>query len=85
MEKETLIKELQTKIIAALNLPDMEPQDLQPSTPLFDDNGLGFDSVDALELVVMLENDYGISIEDKSEAKTAFASIGAMADRILTK
>jgi Acyl carrier protein len=84
MEKENLIRELQEKVIAVLNLPDLAPQDLDPATALFEDTGLGLDSVDALELVVMLEKDYGVSIEDKTEAKSAFASINAMADYIIS-
>lgn len=83
MNKETLIAELQQKIINSLNLAGMAPEEISPDTALFDDDGLGLDSVDALELVVMLEKDYGISIEDKSDAKTAFASLNAMADYIL--
>ena len=50
---------------------------------MFSDDGLGFDSVDALELVVMVENSYGVTIGDKDEAKNIFASVSALADYIL--
>lgn len=84
MDKATLSEELKGKIIEALNLPDLTPDDIASDMPLFEDDGLGLDSVDALELVVMLETQYGISIEDKTEAKSVFASIDVMADFILS-
>lgn len=85
MDKDTLIAELQAKTMEALNLPDMSPGDIAPDLPLFDADGLGLDSVDALELVVMLEKEYGISIDDKNDAKSAFSTLGSMADFILKK
>ncbi len=83
MERQELISELKTNIINTLNLQDLEPGVFGDDTPMFSDDGLGFDSVDALELVVMVENSYGVTIGDKDEAKNIFASVSALADYIL--
>ena len=77
---QTLQQEYET-----LNLQDLEPGTLEADTPLFADDGLGLDSVDALELVVMVERDYGITIDGKDEAKTIFASLDALADYIIAR
>ncbi len=78
MSVDELIDDLKVKIIAALNLEDVAPGDIDADEPLFDD-GLGLDSIDALELVVMLEKQYGIVVEDIEVTKKAFASVRALA------
>jgi len=83
MQKEQLINSLKEKVIAALNLPDVSADDLQSDSPLFGEDGLGLDSVDALELVVMLEKEYEIFIDDKVEVKKVFFSIDSIADFII--
>jgi acyl carrier protein len=75
---ENLIEELKAKIIAALNLEGVKPADIAPEAPLFG-TGLGLDSIDALELVAMLEQEYGIMIQDRETADKAFGSVGALA------
>ena len=70
MDREGLISELKKNIISTLNLQGIAPEDITESLPLFDADGLGLDSVDALELVVLIERDYGVVIDDKDEAKT---------------
>ncbi len=85
MDRQKLISEIKSDIIATLNLQGMLPEDISDDTPLFDDEGLGLDSVDALELVVMLEKNYGVEVDDKAEARTVFASAGAMADFVISK
>ena len=85
MVKEELISELKKNIMKTLNLQDLDPEVFGDNTPLFSEDGLGFDSVDALELVVMVENSYGITIGDKDEAKSIFASVSSLADYILAK
>jgi acyl carrier protein len=74
-----LIPELKTKIIGALNLEKVTPADIQDEAPLFG-TGLGLDSIDALELVALLEQDYGIIIQERAVADQAFASVRALAD-----
>ena len=69
----SLTDELKAKIIAALNLEEVAPDDIKEDAPLFG-AGLGLDSIDALDLVSMLERDYGIRIEDMEVARQAFAT-----------
>ena len=78
---DNLKLELKEKIIKNLNLEDVSPNDIEDNTVLFGD-GLGLDSIDALELIVMLDKDYGIKITDPKEGKTIFESIQTMADYI---
>lgn len=73
--------ELKQSIIEQLNLEEMEVEEIGNNEPLFGD-GLGLDSIDALELIVLLEKDYGIKLEDPAKGKEIFASINSMADYI---
>lgn len=73
--------ELKSKIIEALNLQDVTPDQIDDEAPLFG-AGLGLDSIDALELVVMLEKNYGIVIKDIEEGRPAFRSVRTLADFI---
>jgi acyl carrier protein len=79
---ESLKKELKEQIIEVLNLEDMQPEDIEDSAPLFGE-GLGLDSIDALELIVLMEKNYGIKIKDSSLGKEIFRSIDTMADYIV--
>jgi acyl carrier protein len=74
-----LILELKNEIIEALNL-DLTPDQIDDDAPLFGD-GLGLDSIDALELVVILEK-YGIQIKTEEEGKQAFTSVRALAQYV---
>jgi acyl carrier protein len=78
---DSLIEQLKQRIIEILNLEDMVPDDIDPSAPLFGE-GLGLDSLDALELVVMLEKDYAIKITDIEVGRQAFASVTSLAEFI---
>lgn len=78
---DKLIQDLKEEIIEALNLEDMEPDDIDVEEPLFGD-GLGLDSIDALELIVLLEKNYGIKIEDPKQGKDIFFSVKTMAEYI---
>ena len=75
----TSTTELKSQIIAALNLQDVTPDKIDDDAPLFG-AGLGLDSIDALELVVMLEKNYGIVIKDIEEGRPAFRSVRTLAD-----
>ena len=57
---EELILKLKEQIIEALNLEDMTPDDIDSDAPLFGEEGIGLDSIDALELIVLIEKNYGI-------------------------
>lgn len=75
----TLTHSLKVKIIEALKLEDMSPEAIEDEAALFG-QGLGLDSIDALELVVMLEREYGIKIEDPRIAREAFSSVKTLAE-----
>lgn len=75
---EQLIDELKKQIIEVLSLEEVQPEDIDNDAPLFGE-GLGLDSIDALELIVMMEKVYGIKIKDPSEGKEIFKSINTMA------
>jgi len=78
---EDLILELKKQIIDVLNLEEMQPDDIDANAPLFG-TGLGLDSIDALELIVMMEKQYGIKLKDPKEGKEIFKSVATMADYI---
>ena len=73
--------ELKQYIIEALNLEDMTPDDIDDDAPLFGE-GLGLDSIDALELIVLMEKHYGIRLASAAEGKEIFKSILTMADYV---
>lgn len=76
-----MIEKLKREIIEVLNLEDINPTDIKDDTPLFGD-GLGLDSIDALELIVLMEKNYGIKLEDAEQGKAIFQSLTTMADYI---
>ena len=76
---EELITNLKLQIIDALNLEGMTPDDIDNDAPLFGE-GLGLDSIDALELIVILDKFYGIKLASPAEGKAVFKSINCIAD-----
>ncbi len=78
---EDLIAKLKVEIIEALNLEKLEADGVDTEASLFNE-GLGLDSIDALELIVLMEKEYGIKIEDPKKGKEIFYSIRSMADFI---
>ena len=80
---EEMILELKKQIIEVLNLEEMQPEDIDAEAPLFGE-GLGLDSIDALELIVMMEKQYGIKLKDPKEGKEIFKSVATMAEYIAT-
>jgi acyl carrier protein len=77
---DELIEELKEKLIAHLNL-QIASEQITPDEPLFN-SGLGLDSIDALELIVLLQQDYGIKVKSAEEGKQIFRSIRTMAEFI---
>jgi len=79
---EELIEKLKVQIIEQLNLEDMEPEDIDAEESLFGE-GLGLDSIDALELIVLLEKEYGIkNTKIPKKDKKIFFSIKTIAEFI---
>lgn len=76
--------ELKSQIIESLNLQDITPEQIDDDAPLFG-TGLGLDSIDALELVVMLEKNHAIVIKDIEEGRPAFRSVRTLADFIAAR
>ena len=81
---EELIEQLKLKIIEALNLEELTPEDIDPDAPLFGDAGLGLDSIDALELTLILERDYSLRISQE-EGRQVFRSVRTIAEYISSK
>ncbi|MCB9186831.1 MAG: acyl carrier protein [Flavobacteriales bacterium] len=79
---QELIEKLKVQIIETLNLEDLEPSDIDANDPLFGDDGIGLDSIDALELIVLMNKEYNIQIADPEEGKNVFYSIQTMASYI---
>lgn len=77
---EELIVELKHRIIEALNLEEMTPDDIDTDAPLFGEDGLGLDSIDALELIVLMEKRYGIKLASPAEGKAIFKSVRTIAE-----
>ncbi len=80
---EDLILKLKKEIIDQLQLEGMTPEEMDPEAPLFGGEGLGLDSIDVLELVVLLDKNYGIKIRTPKEGPKIFYSIRTIAEYIL--
>ena len=76
-----LTLKLKNSIIESLNLENVSPSDINDDAPLFGD-GLGLDSIDALELIVLLDTHFGIKIPDPEKGREIFTSVNTMADFI---
>ena len=76
---DELIAKLKEQIIAALNLEDMTPADIDDDAPLFGE-GLGLDSIDALELIVILDKNYGIKLDSPAQGKDIFKNVRTIAE-----
>lgn len=82
VEIENLKLVLKQQIVEYLNLLDIKPEDIKDDEPLFGGD-LGLDSIDSLELVVLLEREYGIKITNPTEGRKIFVDINRMADYIV--
>jgi acyl carrier protein len=80
---EDLILKLKKEIIDQLQVEGITPEDVDPEAPLFGEGGVGLDSIDVLELVVLLDRDYGIKIRAPKEGPKIFYSIKTIAEYIL--
>ena len=78
---DELIPKVKNLIITSLRLKDIKPEDIRDDAPLFGE-GIGLDSIDALELVVALEKEFSIKIPDEDVGKDAFVSVSALANYI---
>jgi len=84
MANEELVYKLKTQIIKYLNLMDIEPEDIKSDAPLFGpESDIELDSIDAIELTVLMEREYGIKITDPKKGRKVMASVDKMAGYIL--
>lgn len=81
---DKMIEELQVKIVEILNLPDVSPTDIQPDEQLVGGE-LGIDSIDVLEMVIMIEKDYGVAIDNKELGAKVFATLRSLAEYVQEK
>lgn len=81
METAQLKQQLKKQIIEFLNLTSVKPEDIKDDDPLFSE-GLGLDSIDSIELIVLLNREYGIVIEDPKEGRKILVDLNTMADYI---
>ncbi|MBS1502903.1 MAG: acyl carrier protein [Bacteroidetes bacterium] len=81
METTELKEKLKSQIILFLNLTDLTPADIKDDEPLFGE-GLGLDSIDSLELIVLLKREYGIDIRDPKVGRKVLVDVNTMADYI---
>ena len=82
MTEIELIEQLKKQIVELLSLEDLTPADFDADTPLFVE-GLGLDSIDAIELILLLEKQYGIKVEDPQQRRKVLKSVRTMAELIL--
>jgi acyl carrier protein len=81
METIQLKEQLKRQIIEFLNLTSVKPEDIKDDQPLFGE-GLGLDSIDSIELIVLLNREYGIVIEDPKEGRKILTDLNTMAEYI---
>lgn len=74
-------KEIKEKLIVGLNLEELTPDEIDDNAPLFNE-GLGLDSVDAIELIVVLNTEYQVKFDNMNELKEIFSSINTLTDYI---
>ena len=84
METEKLKGKLKEQIIEYLNLLELSPEDIKDDELLFGGE-LGLDSIDSLELIILLEREYGIKINSTAEGRKVLVDINTMADYIIEK
>jgi len=82
MEKELLKQQLKKQIVSFLNLMQVKPEDIKDDEPLFGE-GLGLDSIDSIELIVLLNREYGINIQDPKEGRKVLVDVNTMVDYII--
>jgi len=78
---DKLIKDLQIKIVDVLNLIDVRPEDIKPDDQLVGGD-MGIDSIDVLEMVIMIERDYGVKIDNRELGVKVFATLRSLAEYI---
>ncbi len=88
MDKETKLAEIREKLkvllVDQLSLDDVEPEEIEDDAELFGE-GLGLDSLDAVEIVVMLQRNFGMEVKDMEKSREVFRTIATLADYVYEK
>ena len=79
---EQLINELKLQIKEALNLEELTMEEFDENAPLFGEDGIGLDSIDVLDIIVLLEKQYGIRLNNPAEGKAIFQSVNTIAQYV---
>ena len=79
---DELTEKLKMQIKEALNLEELAIEDFDSEAPLFGEDGIGLDSIDALELIVLLEKEYGIRLANAAEGKAIFKNVTTIAEYV---
>jgi acyl carrier protein len=80
-DRATVAAKVKQLLVTGLRI-DMRPEEINESVPIFGEGGLGLDSIDALELVVLIEEAFGISVPDEEIGREAFASVAVLTDYV---
>ena len=82
ISKEQLINDLKLQIKEALNLEELSLEEFDENAPLFGDEGIGLDSIDVLEIIVLLEKNYGIRLANPKDGRAIFQSVKTIAEYV---
>ena len=80
MENQDLKSEIKRLLVAELNLAGREPSSIADTDPLFGDGGLGLDSLDALQIAMLIEEKFGVRVPEGDEARPIFQSVSTLAE-----
>lgn len=83
MNRDEIKTKAKAMLVEDLKIPGVKPEEIGDDTALFGDEGLGLDSLDAVELVVLVQKYFGVQINNTEEGQVAFASVDALADYVL--
>ncbi len=84
MDRESLQQQVRETLVSALMLK-MKPDEIRADAPLFGPNGMGLDSIDALQLVVALEKEFGLMIKDSTAGQKVLQSVDSIVEGILSQ
>lgn len=82
---DELKQELKELLVKDLSLEDIEPEEINDDMPLFGDEGVGLDSLDGVEIVVMLQRHYGLEVKELQKGTEVFRTINTLADYVHEK
>ena len=82
MQRSDLTREIKQLLVAELNLTGRDPNSIEDEAPLFGTGGLGLDSLDALQIAMLVEERFGVRVPEGDEARPIFRSVSSLAEFI---